>query len=494
MVLLFYMYMYSPYCFLSFRTCTSTTIHTTCIQELREAKDRAVALKATNTTLRDSASAEAKRVERMGEALRIASGNAANARADADAAEARATALGTQISQLRAIVEETKRQADAVRGQHDEIAAATRAVEARLVEAEMALSRAERDRNSAEDERHDLVQKQEEANLTIRSLRDDLDKSREDTLLLKKASAERDVMEHGRTERTNRVEAELREAKTMLLEATSAAAETESTTAVLNETIAELQKENQTLHDKIGRQLDDAAKERKRLGDALSRKEGEAQRLRLKGATDEEEIQRLRMDNAQIEKEKGQLSSKVSDLQRRLTEVTTGIGVLSSGRYSTLSSSLPSLASTSNASTSTIGSTRTATGLGGNAGVGTAAGKSGGPGSATGVGFVIPPLRGSSTSSTVSNKETSCSSRAVGGRGLNGALGKDPRSEKKKKRAPSSSTSNGGSGNTKSAAGCCICHREAYGMMKACSCGGVCGLKAHARCLQAHESAFLCEE
>ena len=93
-------------------------------------------------------------------------------------------------------------------------------------------------------------------------LRDELDKSREDVLLLKKSSVERDAVEQGRMERTNRVEAELRDAKTMLLEATSAAAETESTTNVLNETIAELRKENQTLHDKIRGQLDDAAKEK----------------------------------------------------------------------------------------------------------------------------------------------------------------------------------------------------------------------------------------
>ena len=450
-------------------------------------------------------------MERMSEALRIAGTNAANARADADAAEARATALATQISQLRTIVEETKRQADAVRGQHDEIAAATRTVEARLVEAEMALSRAERDQNRAEDERHDLVQKQEEASRTVRALRDELDKSREDVLLLKKFSVERDAVEQGRMERTNRVEAELRDAKTMLLEATSAAAETESTTNVLNETIAELRKENQTLHDKIRGQLDDAAKERTKLGRSLATSEGEAQRLRLKAATDEEEIQRLRLDHTQIEKEKGQLSSKVGDLQRRLTSGTASLGVLSSGKYSSLSTS------SSSTGASAIGSARTAMGLGSGAGFGSGSG--GGSGGANGGGFVIPPLRGSSTTSTT---ETS---GGGGGRGSNDTLGKDPKSKKRDQTSSSSSSSlsaapsvkpatsmsGGGIANrngsnkystavskTKKSktgtAGCSICQRDAYGMMKACSCGGICGLRAHARCLQGHDSTFLCEE
>eukprot|EP00957_Ditylum_brightwellii_P086062 6547453-Ditylum_brightwellii.AAC.1 len=56
------------------------------------------------------------------------------------------------------------------------------------------------------------------------------------------------------------------------------------------------------------------------MNEALSQSETEVQKLRMKSASDEEEVQRLRLEKAESEKQIGQLRSRITNLERRLTE------------------------------------------------------------------------------------------------------------------------------------------------------------------------------
>eukprot|EP00978_Attheya_sp_CCMP212_P003537 scaffold7323_cov41-Attheya_sp.AAC.1 len=294
-------------------------------RNLREAESHSSAMVAANATLRDAASTASDRMQRTAEALKIAGVNAANARADADAAEVRAASLASHVKSFRTIVEDTRKTCDTVRSEHDEVSTATRSVNERLLQAESELIRVERDRNRAEEERDSLRERVEEMDCVQKLLQSDLDEKADELDKTKRLAADHEAIERARADRTLRIENELRESRAMLVETTSVAAETEATTAVLNDTIRELQRENKSLHVKMEETLEQSSKERKKMNEALETSESEAQKLRMKTLSDEEEIERLKLDKQEAEKSVQQMKSRLAALEKRMASNNTVI-------------------------------------------------------------------------------------------------------------------------------------------------------------------------
>jgi septal ring factor EnvC (AmiA/AmiB activator) len=396
---------------------------------------------AANATLRDAASTASDRMQRTAEALKIAGVNAANARADADAAEVRAASLASHVKSFRTIVEDTRKTCDTVRSEHDEVSTATRSVNERLLQAESELIRVERDRNRAEEERDSLRERVEEMDCVQKLLQCDLDEKADELDKTKRLAADHEAIERARADRTQRIENELREARAMLVETTSVAAETEATTAVLNDTIRELQRENKSLHVKMEETLDQSSKERKKMNEALEKSESEAQKLRMKTISDEEEIERLKLDKQEAEKSVQQMKSRLAALEKRMasntvipTNYTEKATVTPPG-----TTEIPDGSTPPNQPFSTIQTDDSST-----------------KGS-----FTIPPLR--SAYLTPKNGQASRRSSGVGLR----AQGKE----------------NAG-GSVVPSAKCALCFKHASGIMKVCQCGKKdCGKRAHASCL-----------
>lgn len=375
---------------------------------------------AANASLREAASASSERMERTVEALRIASTNAANARADADAAEACAASMATQLQALRDVVDETKRASQVLYKEHEQVAAAARSMEAKLLQRETELARSQKEQRQWMEEKEQTKKRTLKLQSENKSLEHEMEFLTEELQEMKHQVDEHAAVEQARKDRAAMVEKELREAKTMLIEATSTAAETEATATVLNDTLHDLENENKTLHETIEKLQVKAREDNEHLQESLGKAEKEAQSLRIKAASHDEDIQRIRMDRAAGEKEVTKLKSKVSSLERRLKDAT---------------SYAPSISPDDTAETQHLYNEQSTS-----------------TSRARGVSFSIPPLTANTPANSNKLKESHRTNRVTPGA-------------------------------TKSAT-CSICSQAAVGFMKSCQCDKPsCQLRAHSSCI-----------
>ena len=279
-------------------------------------------------------------------ALQIASQSSANARAEADAAEAKAESLSRQMEDIQNCIEELRRGMDAVRSEHDEVSAAARSVESRLIQAESELKRATKVKIEAEEERDELKSRAEEAERKAHALAEKNEDCENEIRCLKKDVVEMEELEKIRSQRTDRVENELHVARGTLLDATSAAAEAESTVTSLHSVIEELRKENELLHNQIEGSRDSVRKERAKQNEALLAVEKDAQKWKMKLEEEQEANRALKMDKTSAEKQVEQMKCRIANLERRFDDAggdSTSLGtsnVTSSTAVTPVTSSL----------------------------------------------------------------------------------------------------------------------------------------------------------
>jgi len=458
------------------------TVHCrkTTSQALKEAEEHGNAISHANSALRDASATSTARMQTISEALRIAGEKAANARADADAAEARASSLATQLKSFKAALDETKRTCESIRTEHDDISSAARDLEGRLLQTESELNRIQKQKAKGDDDRDTMCEELQDLKQTEKMLKDYLDKRDDELLKLKKTLVEREGIEQARQERTERLDNELRNSRSMLVEMTSAAAEAESTTVELQDTISALQRENESLHKRIDETIDAAAKERTKLHEALAEAENEAQKLRLKTAADDEELQKVTLDKISSEKEVLQLKNRLNNVERRLAEVSA-VGVLSpSDAISDVSSIQTDFTSSTMSSSYEY---KTPAGK-----------KSSGVSSQSSSqdGFSIPKLKSvtpkvaSSSLLMMVSKETddrsmtiaitASASQHTNNRSITAATSTSQHTNSSSRRS--------NTGTRPATAKCSICFKAPYGIMKSCQCGKPgCDMRAHATCI-----------
>ncbi|CAB9518017.1 expressed unknown protein [Seminavis robusta] len=252
-------------------------------QKLEESQAQVAALTASNETLREETSASALRFERTIEALKIAAANAASARTDADQAEVSAEGLATQLEALKIVVEQTKQAAQVLHEEQEEISKQARNGQAKLLQVETELARSQKEtkqlREQADEWQKQAKELQEEATDLKRQLADQTEQTRKLTTALE----ERDALEVARKERNQQVEQELREAQELLVNVTSAAANSE-TLESLNEGIEKLQAANKNLHEQLVTQQETAREDKERLRESLLLAEKDAQSLRIEAS------------------------------------------------------------------------------------------------------------------------------------------------------------------------------------------------------------------
>lgn len=315
-----------------------------CSQKLEESEAGASALSTANSALREAATASSERLERTVEALRIAGANAANARADADAAEAYAASLATQLKTLRNVVDETKRSSESLYQDHERISAATRSLETNLLQRETEFLRSQHEIQQL----HAARDKNHQENTALQREKDETEaKLNDKEMELRRANKEIDELkfvEGTRKARLQRVEKELSDARSMLVEASATAAETEGTVAVLKETIEQLRKENETLHGQVHTAQDRARQELERLEDCLTKVEKEAQSLREKESSHNDTMQKLRSEKLLSDKQVSQLKSRIIGLERKLKDASSVVSPpLKSDAFSARTFTIPPL-------------------------------------------------------------------------------------------------------------------------------------------------------
>lgn len=324
---------------------------------------------AANTSLRESANASNERLERTVEALRLAGANAANARADADAAEAYAASLASQLESLRHVVSETKRAIKILQTEHEQVAAATRSVESKLLKRETELFHLQKDRRTILSSHDQLKLISKERTHEKNKLVSELGCMSERIKALDREIEERDALEQARKDRSANIEKELRDARSLLVVASSTAAETETTTSTLKETVETLLLENQSLHAKIEEAQIRARATEERLQESLVKSENSAQVLRIKASSHDEQVNQLLSEKAGCEKQINQLKTRITKLEARLKDTTafltsppasrTGGGEPSTERSSRkIEFNVPSLTPTSTAKSTPLSKSR----------------------------------------------------------------------------------------------------------------------------------------
>ncbi len=261
-----------------------------------------------------------KKIDRTLEALQIAGANAADARAEADASNARVGSLTGQLNDLQSLIEDTKRGMEVVRREHDEVSRSARSIEKQYIHMESELIRAARVKKDAVEERDSLKRRAEKSEKLARELRDEVDNYRGEVRTMKKDLLEMEELEKVRSDRTRSIEFEAKDARAGLLEATSAAAEAESTVTALRSVVEELRTENECLHDQINASRDGHAKDRTKQNEALVLAEREAQKWKMKFEEGDEEIRKLTMDKTSAAAEVAALRSRMANMERRLND------------------------------------------------------------------------------------------------------------------------------------------------------------------------------
>lgn len=415
-----------------------------------------------NATLREASASSTARIQTLTESLRITSSKVASSRADADMAKAKVTSLSTQMKSLQAALDETNRVCESIREEHDDIQNSARTLEAKLVQTESELERVDKEKFEMKLERDEMRQQLQDYNKTTKEIRIKLEKREDELLKLKKKIVERDDIEHARKERLNRLENELRDSRSMLVEATSASKDSESTNADLQSTVQHLQRENKSLHGKIEEIMESSMREKAKLQETLAESESVAQKLRMKATNDEEELQRAKLDQAASEKEIEQLKNRISDMEGRLQDAISSAGGVVSppdtqdrlSQSMAVSSSYEtpgkSVSKTPSASNSVLKKSNRNNAIDDD----------------------IPPLR----PSTPKTRFSSVQNNTI-------VQGKENRPFSASSNTSKNSHKGSINGSKSSSAKCSICFKNAYGIMKSCQCGNVeCEKRAHASC------------
>ncbi len=254
------------------------------------------------------------------EALRIASDNAAKARADADAAEATAAMLAQTLRNLKTVLTETKKASQVLHKEQQELNAAVVAAESKFIQNETELLQAKKEiamfRTANETlgtAQHNFAQERETLVRQTQHLEQECD-------VLKREKLETNVMEQARKDRADKVEQEWRKAQTLLVEATSGQAATLQTQAALEKTVTALQTANAEVHASLKEQQRLARDEKHRLTEALGQVEKEAQRLRIAAEATDEQMARYHANQAVAEQQIQQLKTRLSHAEKSLKE------------------------------------------------------------------------------------------------------------------------------------------------------------------------------
>lgn len=253
------------------------------LKQLEEAQAQVAALTASNETLREEGATSSLRFERTIEALKISAANAACARTDADQAEASADGLSTQLEALKTVIEQTKLAAQVMHDEQQEIEEQVRNGQTKLLQVEAELARSQKEtkelRESAQTWETKAKGLQEEATTLKRQIVDQQEEARK----LANTLEERDALEAARTQRSQELEKELKQAQALLVEASSKAADDE-TLATLQANLKELQTANNKLHEQLSEQETMAKEETERLKKTLTEVEEEAKKLRIEAS------------------------------------------------------------------------------------------------------------------------------------------------------------------------------------------------------------------
>ena len=289
-------------------------------QKLSSSESNATALTHANEALRSTSNQAQSNIQRLHASLKVASQKAANAQADADAAKVKADGLEMEMKALEEKIKEFTNVSVNIRMEHDEMEKAVKEMETKVGFMEKELGRCRVAKEKAEKEYRELKQKAEGMVTNNRKLEEELRYKEQQLEKMNNLVIEKEDIDRSKEKRARELEREVRDARSILIEMTSAAADTQSAVNRLQETIGNLQKENTRLHNVIQESSESTTRERVELQEALFNAEAEKQKLRTAVAANEEEIERFKLDKSTYEKEIEQLKHRIIILEKNAVD------------------------------------------------------------------------------------------------------------------------------------------------------------------------------
>ena len=289
---------------------------------------------ALNHELRDAGKLHATQMQKMTKALELASQNAAKARNEADEAEARTLTLESQLEALQVVVQETKLASQLLLSEQEEVTQKAQSVEQKYVEAQAELARSNAQKQKLQQSNEELMHSKQNLELQLQELLTKLENEEMETKRWKMSYQDLEGIEKTQQESIRRLEDDVEQANTLLVEATSTAAETESTSLDLKNNLEKMQQTVEGLHKKLENKQKDEQRDKERHQEVMETVQKETQVLKAQITSQKDQIKQLSFEKTTQEKRLSQLQAKSSNLERRLQESTNIVNTTTGGDFS----------------------------------------------------------------------------------------------------------------------------------------------------------------
>eukprot|EP00980_Cylindrotheca_fusiformis_P023085 scaffold10099_cov149-Cylindrotheca_fusiformis.AAC.4 len=291
-------------------------------QQLERVKSEHVQTVALNDELRDAAKQQAARLQKMTTALNLASQNAAKARTEADEAEAATMTLESQLEALQLVVQETKRASQVLLREHEEITQRTQTVEQKYVQAQADLVRSNAQRQKLQRANENLARDKQLLETQMHDLKTNMELQDMDSQRWQQTCSDLQHSEKMSQACIERLEGDLQHANNLLVEATAATAEKESTSIELRQSLVKMQQTVEALHKELETKNKNERDIKNHSQMMLAKAQKENQSLKAQFENEQEKTKKLTLEKKSREKRIGQLQAKSSNMERRLQEST----------------------------------------------------------------------------------------------------------------------------------------------------------------------------
>eukprot|EP00536_Pseudo-nitzschia_multiseries_P001382 jgi/Psemu1/3257/gm1.3257_g len=279
-------------------------------------------LEAIVDDLRESKKQQASNETRLRMALKRASQNATQARNEANEAEANAATLAEKIEHLEKVVQETKRSSLLLLKEQEEIGTGLERMEREFVQAQADLAHSNATKRKMQQEQRKLNQRLRQMKDRLDEVQDELEHERSGKLFMKRKCDELDATVETIQVRSDKLQDELDSAQTLLVDSTSAAAESRNALEDCKQALDRMEEANQHLHQQLQEHQSTIRKAKTSHQEELTRTQKDFQEIQIQLNKEKELFQNLKMEKLAADKRQESQAAKIFALERRLKQST----------------------------------------------------------------------------------------------------------------------------------------------------------------------------
>jgi DNA repair exonuclease SbcCD ATPase subunit len=224
-------------------------------------------------------------------------------------------------------VSETKRASQLLLEEQQQVTQGAQTMEVQFVQAQADLARSNAAKQKMQQDHRKLERRLAQIQEKLQNASRDLEQEQSEKLQWKRQAEELLAKEKIQQERLDRLEKELQESKTLLVDATCAAAETTLAKQEIQAALGRMEEANQQLHRQLQEQQQLLRKEKESHQQVLAQVQKDHQATQHTLSEQRDVLQSLKVEKQAADKKISQLQSKNANLERRLQDTTNLVAV-----------------------------------------------------------------------------------------------------------------------------------------------------------------------